>query len=86
MNNQNNQVVTAVIAKLNAQKEEAKAVLLTYFTNSTGTGGHSSFVEEAVEWSKKLAEAESSLAALTNNFIGAAEPPMPTVESDTDDA
>lgn len=67
----NRQLVDATIAKFIAQREEAKAVLLTYVTNSVGVADHSNIVQEVTEWTKKLAEAEDCLQVLNRAFPSA---------------
>jgi len=74
----NRQIITAAISKFVAQREEAKAVLLTYVTNSVGVADHSNIVEEVVEWTKKLAEAEDCLNVLERAF------PAPQQSEQTD--
>lgn len=64
----NRQIVNATIAKFVAQREEAKAVLLTYVSNAVGVADHSNIIEEVAEWTKKLAEAEECLSVLDRAF------------------
>lgn len=47
-----------------AKANEAKAVLDTYFNNSVGIGEHSNLLEEIVNWTKCLAEAEEAIDTL----------------------
>jgi len=63
------QILNAAAARFVAQREEARAILLTYATNSVGIADHSNIVDEVVEWTRKLAEAEDCLAALKQYFV-----------------
>ena len=65
----NNQILNATLASFVAQREEAKAVLLTYFSNSVGIADHSNIIGETTAWTSKLAEANECIAALTQAFI-----------------
>lgn len=64
----NRQIVNAAISKFVAQREEAKAVLLTYVSNPVGVADHSNIIKEVVEWTRKLAEAEECLSVLDRAF------------------
>ena len=66
--NNSQQIITAAAAKLVAQREEAKAVLLTYTTNAVGVADHSGIVDEVVEWTKKITEANDCLDTLQKLF------------------
>jgi ABC-type uncharacterized transport system fused permease/ATPase subunit len=72
------QLFAAAMAKFAAQREEAKAILMTYFTNSVGIGDHSNHLDEIAKWTKALAEAEECLITLQKNFLQ--KPPDPIVE------
>lgn len=55
---------TAAIARFQAQRMEARANLIIYFTNPMGIGEHSNLVEEVVNLTKQIAEAEECIAIL----------------------
>ena len=55
---------TAAIARFQAQRMEARTNLIIYFTNPMGIGEHSNLVEEVVNLTKQIAEAEECIAIL----------------------
>ena len=54
----------AAIARFQAQRMEARANLIIYFSNPMGIGEHSNLVEEVVNLTKQIAEAEECMAVL----------------------
>lgn len=54
----------AAIARFQAQRMEARANLIIYFSNPMGIGEHSNLVEEVVSLTKQIAEAEECIAVL----------------------
>lgn len=55
---------TAAIARFQAQRMEARANLVIYFSNPMGIGEHSNLVEEVVNLTKQIAEAEECIDVL----------------------
>jgi len=51
-----------------AQKQKALATITVYLTNPVGIGEHPQIIDEMVEQTKLLAEAEDCLERLTKTF------------------
>ena len=62
-----NQMYKALIAHLQAQREEALAVIYLYLSQPVGVADHSSVLKDLVEWTKKLSDAEEQLECLKRN-------------------
>jgi len=75
MNSQTTQqLYKATIAHFIAQKERATATLHLYFTNSVAIGDHPNVVQEIVNLTKELCEAEECIDALEKTFMQAPKP------------
>lgn len=64
----NNLYLEALRAFYSAQKLEAKANISLYLNNAVGVGEHSDILTELKKWTGVLADAESNLETLDNNF------------------
>tara|TARA_R110000803_G_scaffold2021_1_gene6657 strand:+ start:2081 stop:2308 length:228 start_codon:yes stop_codon:yes gene_type:complete len=58
----------AVKSQFQAQKQKAIATLTIYLTNPVGIGEHPQHIDEMVEITKQLAEAEDCLERLKSTF------------------
>lgn len=63
-----NALYEALKSQFVAQRDKAKAHLTVYLTNPVGIGEHPDLVEEMVNMTKSLAEAEDCLETLQRNF------------------
>ena len=63
-----NRYCKAAIKYYQAQKEEALAVLETYFHNDVGIADHSNLLDEVKKWTEKLTEAEENIKTLKKHF------------------
>ena len=63
-----NYLLQALIAKLEGEKEVAKANVMVYTRNSTGIGEHPGIVEAIESEIEKLANAEEKIATIHNHF------------------
>jgi hypothetical protein len=63
----------AALARFEAQKEEAKATIEIYLTNSVGIGEHSNLLDEVEKHTAALADAEEKIIALKTHFGGQSE-------------
>ena len=63
-----NKLLKAALSKYEAQRDEALAVLEVYLNNPVGIGEHSNLLNEILEWTQKLTEAEENISTLKNNF------------------
>ena len=63
-----NKLLKAALSKYEAQRDEALAVLEIYFNNPVGIGEHSNLLDEVLDWTQKLTEAEENISTLQNNF------------------
>jgi methylaspartate ammonia-lyase len=63
-----NALYEALKAQFVAQKTKAIATLTVYLTNPVGIGEHPQIVDEMVEQTKSLAEAEDCLEMLATAF------------------
>ena len=61
---QDNLIISALLARLEAQRLEALAILNVYATSPVGVGEHSNFIDEAAAALKKLESAVSQIEAL----------------------
>ena len=63
-----NALYEALKAQFVAQKMKAQATLTVYLTNPVGIGEHPQIIDEMVEQTKSLAEAEDCLERLVSTF------------------
>lgn len=63
-----NALYEALKAQFEAQKQKAKATLTVYLTNPVGIGEHPQIIDEMVEQTRSLAEAEDCLERLAATF------------------
>lgn len=70
MNDTADLILTAAFAKLQAQKQEAKAVLMVLATKPVGIADHTKIVDEFIHWTKVMAEATDAMKTLKSEFIG----------------
>jgi methylaspartate ammonia-lyase len=63
-----NALYEALKAQFVAQREKARATLTVYLTNPVGIGEHPQIIDEMVEQTKSLAEAEDCLERLVSTF------------------
>jgi len=63
-----NALYEALKAQFEAQRQKAIATLTVYLTNPVGIGEHPQIIDEMVEMTKSLAEAEDCLERLTSTF------------------
>ena len=63
-----NALQEALKAQFVAQREKARATLTVYLTNPVGIGEHPQIIDEMVEQTKSLAEAEDCLERLVSTF------------------
>jgi len=54
----------AALSKFKGQKEEARALLEVYLNDSVGVGEHATLVDDIMELTKKLTEAEDCISTL----------------------
>ena len=63
-----NALYEALKAQFEAQKQKAKATLTVYLTNPVGIGEHPQIIDEMVEQTRSLADAEYCLERLADTF------------------
>jgi len=63
-----NALYEALKAQFEAQRQKAIATLTVYLTNTVGIGEHPQIIDEMVEQTKSLAEAEDCLERLKDTF------------------
>ena len=63
-----NALYEALKAQFEAQRQKAIATLTVYLTNPVGIGEHPQIIDEMVEQTKSLAEAEDCLERLVSTF------------------
>ena len=63
-----NALYEALKAQFEAQKQKAKATLTVYLTNPVGIGEHPQIIDEMVEQTRSLTEAEDCLERLAATF------------------
>ena len=63
-----NALYEALKAQFVAQQQKAIATLTVYLTNPVGIGEHPQIIDEMVEQTKSLAEAEDCLERLVSTF------------------
>ena len=63
-----NKILKAALSQYEAQKDEALAVLEVYLNNSVGIGEHSNLLNEVMQWTQKLSEAEENINSLKKHF------------------
>ena len=64
-----NKLLKAALSQCEAQRDEALAVLDVYFNNSVGIGEHSNLLNEVLQWTQKLSEAEENISTLQKYFL-----------------
>ena len=69
MNDTADLILTAAFSKLQAQKQEAKAVLMVLATKTVGIADHTKIVDEFIHWTKVMAEADDAIKTLKAEFI-----------------
>ena len=68
MNDTANLILNAAFAKLKAQKDEAKAVLMILATSPVGIADHTKIIDDFIHWTKVLAEADDAIKSLKSEF------------------
>jgi len=63
-------LVRASLAKFEADRQEAIAMIELYINNPVGVPEHPSIVTELTTAITRLADAEEAIAAIERNFIG----------------
>ena len=63
------QLLRATLSKLDAERQEALAVLDVYLHRSVGVADHEGVVDNLVEKVKNLATAEGAIEALQRHFL-----------------
>ena len=79
MNPISNQLMRAVLARLEADRQEAVAIIELYLNAPVGVGDHPNIVTELLTAAHKLAAAEEGMETLQRNFIN---PPAEIVEDE----
>jgi hypothetical protein len=69
MNPISNQLMRAVLARLEAERQEALAIIELYLNAAVGVGDHPDIVRELITATHKLAAAEEGIETLQRNFI-----------------
>jgi hypothetical protein len=67
------QLVRATLARFEANRQEAIAVIELYLNNPTGVAEHPSVVGEIATAIANLADAEEAIGAIERNFLSRAE-------------
>ena len=73
MNLRSTPLYRAALARFEAQKEEAKAIIEIYLTNSVGIGEHSNLLDEVDKHTALMTEAEEKISTLKAHFGGRSE-------------
>ncbi len=68
MSTTTNALYEALKIQFEAQKQKAIATLTVYLTNPVGIGEHPQIIDEMVEQTKSLAEAEDCIERLIDTF------------------
>lgn len=63
------QLVRATLAKFEASRQEALAVIELYLNHPVGVAEHPSVIEEISKAAAQLAEAEEAMSALRRHFL-----------------
>lgn len=63
-----NALYEALKSQFEAQRQKALATLTVYLTNPVGIGEHPQIIDEMVELTKSLAEAEDCIETLQDTF------------------
>ena len=69
MNPISNQLMRAVLARLEAERQEALAIIELYLNAAVGVSDHPNIVTELITATHKLAAAEEGIETLQRNFI-----------------
>ncbi len=67
------QLVRATLARFEADRQEAIAVIELYLNNPTGVAEHPSVVNEIATAIGNLADAEEAIGAIERNFLSRSE-------------
>ena len=67
------QLVRATLARFEADRQEAIAVIELYLNNPTGVAEHPSVVNEIATAIANLADAEEAIGAIERNFLSRTE-------------
>ena len=67
------QLVRATLARFEADRQEAIAVIELYLNNPAGVAEHPSVVSEIATAIRKLADAEEAIVAIERNFLSRPE-------------
>tara|TARA_Y100000034_G_scaffold131655_2_gene192892 strand:- start:796 stop:1038 length:243 start_codon:yes stop_codon:yes gene_type:complete len=70
----------ALKAYYESQRQESLAILKLCITSPAAIGEHTNLLQDMKEWTKKLAEAEESLAVLEKHFV--IQDPTPPIIND----
>jgi hypothetical protein len=68
MKNPTNPYYQALMARFEAERQEALATLHTYFNNAVGIGEHPQHLDEMAKAADRLATAEDKIASVQRNF------------------
>ena len=68
MATKNNVIYDALKSQFEAQRQKALATLTIYLTNPVGIGEHPQHIDEMMEMSRTLAEAEDVISTLERTF------------------
>lgn len=63
------QLMRATLARFEAERQEALAIIELYLTASVGVGEHPKIIEEVAAATRQLADAEEALDTLNRNFL-----------------
>ncbi len=63
------QLVRATLARFDASRQEALAVIELYLNHPTGVAEHPNIVDEIARATVRLAESEEAIEALRRNFL-----------------
>ena len=63
-----NKLLQAALSHYEAQKNEALAVLDIYLNKPAGIADHSNILNEVLQWTQKLTEAEENISTLHKHF------------------
>jgi len=63
------QIMHALVARFEANRQEALATMHLYLNASVGVGDHPNIVDELATATKQLTEAEENLETLQRNFL-----------------
>ena len=70
-----NQLMRALLARYEAERQDAIAVMQLYLNSAVGIGDHPNILTELGNATEKLANAEEALSTLNRNFLQNTEEP-----------